>query len=122
MITIMNIERSDFSALARATSEQTLDEWLELLARRKTRITLAYLYDHPNATVDELAAVIAGRTAVETERIGTEAEYDDARIYLHHSILPRLDDHELLEYDPAESAVRNADVPAAVCAALGIDE
>ncbi|ELZ03141.1 hypothetical protein C482_03934 [Natrialba chahannaoensis JCM 10990] len=118
----MRIEQGDFSAIEETASGQTLDEWLELLAKPKTRITLAYLHDHPNATVDELATAIAGKTAVETGRIVTEAEYDEACIYLYHSILPRLDDYGVLEYDHAESAVRDATIPAAVVAVLEIDE
>ncbi|ADD05540.1 uncharacterized protein Nmag_1969 [Natrialba magadii ATCC 43099] len=118
----MKNEIDDLSPLADAVSGRALDEWLGLLANREMQITLAYLYDHPKTTVNELATAIAGKTAAEEGRIAAESDYDDAYIYLYHSILPRLDDHELLEFDAEEQTVRDVDVPPAIYTVLGIGE
>ncbi|ELY59130.1 hypothetical protein C491_07311 [Natronococcus amylolyticus DSM 10524] len=112
----------DLSALADAVSEHDVDELLGLLSAREVRITLAYLYDHPNATVDELAAAITGAAAAESGRIGGESEYERAHVYLHHSVLPRLQDHGLIEFDPVDGTVEEVDVPPAVYDFLGVGE
>lgn len=118
----MQYDLEDLSALVGSDLERDIDDLLGLIANREIRITLAYLYDHPTATVDELAAVIAGRTAAEDDRIAHGSDYVEARISLHHSVLPRLDDHELVEFDPEDGLVREVAVPPAVYAVLGLDE
>ncbi|MDG5817977.1 hypothetical protein [Natronococcus sp. A-GB7] len=119
---IMKDSLEDLSALADAVSEHDVDELLGLLSTREVRITLAYLYDHPNATVDELAAAITGSVAAEDGRIGGESEYERAYIYLHHSVLPRLQDHGLIGFDPVDGTVEEVDVPPAVYDVLGVGE
>ncbi|MDG5758366.1 hypothetical protein QA600_03320 [Natronococcus sp. A-GB1] len=112
----------DISALADAVSEHDIDELLGLLSTRQVRITLAYLYDHPNATVDDLATAITGAAAVDDGRIAGESEYERAHVYLHHSVLPRLQDHGLIEFDPVDRTVEEVDVPPAVYDFLGVGE
>jgi hypothetical protein len=112
----------DLSALADGVSEHDVDDLLGLLSTREVRITLAYLYDQPNATVDELAAAITGVVAAESGRIGDESDYERAHIYLHHSTLPRVQDHGLIEFDPVGGTVEGVDVPPAVYDVLGVGE
>lgn len=118
----MKYRLEDLSALADAVPEHDVDDLLGLLSTREVRITLAYLYDHPNATVDELAAAITGASAAEDGRIGGESEYERAHVYLHHSVLPRLQDHGLIAFDSADGRVEEVDVPPAVYGVLGVDE
>ncbi|NKE34650.1 hypothetical protein GWG54_02225 [Natronococcus sp. JC468] len=118
----MNDGLEDLSALADAAPEHDVDDLLGLLSSREVRITLAYLYDHPSATLDDLAAVIAGATAADGGRIAGEGAYERARVTLHHSVLPRLDDHGLLEFDPSDGRVRDVDVPPAVYGVLGVEK
>lgn len=118
----MKYSLEDLSALADAVPEHDVDDLLGLLSTREIRITLAYLYDHPNATVDELAAAVTGTAAAEDGRIGGEPEYERAHVYLHHSILPRLQDHGLIAFDPTAGTVEEVDVPPAVYEFLGVGE
>ncbi|ELY64312.1 hypothetical protein [Natronococcus jeotgali] len=48
----MNDGLEDLSALADAAPGHDVDDLLGLLSSREVRITLAYLYDHPSATLD----------------------------------------------------------------------
>ncbi len=118
----MEKDLEDLSALTDAVPEHDVDALLGLLSTREVRITLAYLYDHPNAAVDELAAAITGAAAAEDGRIGGESEYERAHVYLHHSVLPRLQDHGLIEFDPVDGTVGEVDVPPAVYGVLGVGE
>ncbi|TYL39734.1 hypothetical protein CV102_05475 [Natronococcus pandeyae] len=112
----------NLSLLSTNDTERSIDELLELLSDRNVRITVAYLYDHPNATLGELATVIVGKTAVDESRFGTESDYERAYVHLYHSVLPRLDDHELLTFDPDEKAVSDVDVPPVLFTVLGVEE
>ncbi|AGB39728.1 DUF7344 domain-containing protein [Natronococcus occultus] len=116
----MSDTHKDLSALTNGAPEHTVDELLGLLSEREIRTTLGYLYDHSDATVDELAAVVAGTEAVGEETIAGQRAYDRARISLHHSVLPQLDDHGLLEFDPDAGAVDEVDIPSAVYEVLGV--
>lgn len=122
MVIPMDNYLENLSLLSTTDTDRSVDELLRLLSDRDVRITVAYLYDHPNATLDELATVIVGKTAVDESRIGTESDYQRACVHLYHSVLPRLDDHDLLEFDHDEKAVRDVDVPPVVFTVLGIEE
>jgi hypothetical protein len=98
------------------------NEVFELCSSRETRITLAHLSDREATTIDELATVIAGQTAAEEGRIEGKELHGHARVALHHSVLPRLADHDILEYDPETGEVRNVDVPDAITTVLRISE
>ncbi|SDQ56379.1 DUF7344 domain-containing protein [Natronobacterium texcoconense] len=112
----------NLSALQNADLELTIDEILELLSIPTVRTTLAYLYDHPETTIDELASVVAGKTAIDDDRIATGRDYENAHIKLHHETLPRLDDYGLLAFDPDDGTVTDVDVPTAVYTTLGVTE
>lgn len=117
----MEDDLEQLSGLTDATAERSADDLFQLLATRERRVTIAHLSEHPDATVDELATVLAGRAAVDEEKISDEADYEDAYIRLFHSILPRFEDYGLLEFDTDQQAVRNAEVPRPVLAVLGIE-
>lgn len=112
----------NLSVLSTADIEYSTDEILGLLSKREVRVTLAYLYDHPEATLDELATVVTGIGAADEGRIGTESDYKRAYVRLYHSTLPRLDDHGLLEFDSSERTVSDVDVPPVIYTVLGVDE
>lgn len=97
------------------------DEIFGLCSNRDARIALVYLSDRETATIEELATVIAGQSAVEKGGVEGKERHDHARIVLHHAVLPRLADHDILEYDSEEGEVRDVDVPDIVATVLRID-
>lgn len=111
----------NLSVLSTADLEYSIDDVLELLSRREVRVTLAYLYDYPTATLDELATAVTGKTAADEGRIGTESDYERTYLYLYHMTLPRLDDHGLLEFDPEGRSISGVDVPPVIYTVLGVE-
>lgn len=95
-----------------------VEAFFPLLADANTRITLRFLTAHDRTTIDELAAVIVGSNAATTASVGSTDAYEQAKIHLHHSIVPRLEDHDLLAYDRATGEVTEATIPPAVAGML----
>ncbi|RQG99484.1 hypothetical protein EA472_14235 [Natrarchaeobius oligotrophus] len=98
------------------------DEVLRLLSDARIRTIVTYLYDRPDATLEELAAIVATVEAARSSTIATPTDYERATVELYHSTLPRLDDHEFVSFDPDEGIVRATDVPPPVHALLGITD
>lgn len=75
------------------------DELLAALADRDRRIVLEYLRDSPSGTasVDELARAVTD---------AGQARDDRVRLRLHHSMLPRLVEAGVVEYDHEEGTAR----------------
>lgn len=75
-------------------TERTLDECLELLSDRQRRQVIQELRTERHATLEELAAAID--------------DGNDGRLLpeLRHNHLPKLADHDVVEYDPRSGAVR----------------
>ena len=117
----MNIELSRLESLRDVDVDLSVDEMLRLLSNHEIRVVIAILYTQPDTTVDELAAILTATTAAEEGTIGTESDYENARIRLHHDLLPRLDDYGFLRFDPETGTVTETDVPAPVYDCLGFD-
>lgn len=76
------------------------------LANRRRRYVLYCLRDHDQAQVEDLAVQI---TAWEEDCPIPEAPVEDVervRSELVHSHLPKLEDYDLIEYDPRSETVR----------------
>lgn len=76
------------------------DAVLEVLADRSCRLVLRYLGDNSGevASCGELAEYVAANTRKSPR---------EARIQLHHVVLPKLDEVDLLEHDPRSRTVRH---------------
>ena len=74
-------------------TRQTLDECLEVLSDWRRRQVILELRRERHATLEELAGAIDG---------------DEGRLpaQLRHNHLPKLADHDIVEYDPRSGAVR----------------
>lgn len=100
--------------------DRSVDEILRLLSDRYARTTIMYLYERPDTTLEQLAAIAAAREAVADETIATESSYERAFLSLYHVTLPRLDAHDFLEFDPNARTVTATDIPEPVYAFLGV--
>ncbi|RQG93777.1 DUF7344 domain-containing protein [Natrarchaeobius chitinivorans] len=117
----MDDDLGPVGVLEEADTHLSVDELLRLLSVPATRLTIIYLYDHPDTTADQLAAIIAANDAVSEASMATESEYDRARTHLYHSTLPRLEDHGFLEFDPKAGTVAKRNVPEPIYTFLGVD-
>lgn len=96
------------SVTAEADGSTTLspDDVFEILSNHRRRMVLYYLRHHGNSsTVNELADEIA---AMENELSVDEiTSQQRKRVYvsLYQTHLPKMDDHDVLEYDQDEGAV-----------------
>lgn len=79
--------------------DESVDDLLRILANEHCRATLWYFRDASDdvTSVRELAAEIRKRDHGRTEQIASK---------LHHSVLPRLADIGVVEYDPQSNTVR----------------
>lgn len=108
--------------LESAAIDRPVDEILRILSDRYARTTIVYLYDRPDTTLDQLAAIAAAREAIADETIATESTYERACIQLYHVTLPRLDAHDFIEFNPETRTVTATDIPEPVYAFLGVDD
>ncbi|SER18296.1 DUF7344 domain-containing protein [Natrinema salaciae] len=75
-----------------------LDEAYALLANPRTRLTLHVLSTcEPPLSVDSLTDAVAGRD---------DADERDIRVSLAHVVLPKLETHDVLDYDRDADTVR----------------
>ena len=81
------------------TTSLAEDRVYRALAARPRRRLLSYLLEESSATRAELARVLAGWRAGESETMVDEADHRDILLDLHHSHLPHLDESGLIEYD-----------------------
>ena len=117
----MNIELGKLESLRDADVDLSVDEILHLLSKHEVRVVIAFLYTQPDTTVDELAAILTATAAAETGTIGTESDYENARIRLHHDLLPRLDDCGFLKFVPETGTITETDILEPVYDCLGLD-
>lgn len=103
-------------------TDPSLDEVHGVLSNPRYRYVVRYLHEHPTTRLDRLADVVAGAEAAATGGIATGTDRRDARISLHHAVLPKLDALGYVEYDPAEKTVARAAIPPAVNSLLGIGD
>lgn len=106
------------NALEGLQADQAPDEVLELLSDRYIRYTLYYLSKDPTTSLDELADIIAGWEATETDAIITPADRERIRIRLYHVILPKLDDTGYLDFDTTDHTIKRSSVPSIVSTLL----
>ncbi|TYL35996.1 hypothetical protein CV102_24915 [Natronococcus pandeyae] len=83
-----------------------IDELLSALSHRRRRDVLYALSENEVTDVDSLATTIAAREAdLPPEQIDDD-EREPVLIDLYHNHLPKLADHNLVEYDSRSGAVR----------------
>lgn len=85
-------------------SELSIDERFSLLADPQRRIVIERL----NRTSSDITIeTLADHVTEELSDGGSETDDEHRRVLfaLHHNHLPRLDDHGVLEYDPAAGTV-----------------
>ena len=105
---------TDFIGDDRQHEDHEIDMIFSLLSDRYTRFAMQYLVDNPSSTLDELSEVVAGWEAAYHHRVVTPSDHDTIRIYLHHVALPRLDRHQLVNFDPEDQVVTEAAIPSFV--------
>ena len=95
------------------TPESALDAWLEVLADPRCRHVLHYFTRTAGqvATVDELATSLEASGQIRTTR-PEQATGDRATVTLHHTVLPKLDEAGVLDYDARTQTVRYHEHPA----------
>ncbi|UPV73038.1 hypothetical protein M0R89_10800 [Halorussus limi] len=93
----------DPSVFDQQTAEVDLDDLFEVLADGQRRQLLAYL----DSTDDDVAAFSELVDHV-AEESGAVSNDDDERVAvnLHHNHLPKLEDANVVEYDPRSETVR----------------
>jgi len=112
----------DLRALHAAADELPLDDVVRLLGNPHTRSVLVSLHDNPAATLEELADIVAAKDASETGTITAPSDRHRIRLWLYHSILPRLEDLGFIAFDTETKAVTDTDIPDAVSDALGVTD
>ena len=108
------------SAIDRVTAVSS-DEVLRLLANADARTVLAYVSSRPEATIDELATVVVGADVADDHRVATPADHTQARIRLHHTVLPWLEDCGFLTYSAETGQTSAVDVPGPVRSLLEVE-
>lgn len=88
-----------------------LDRALAVLVDRRVRYVLSYLAENETTTVEDLADVVAGREAVAAGTIVSPTDHDRIRLRLHHSVLPRLDEAEYVDFEPETGTVTRLERP-----------
>lgn len=86
-------------------SECDVDQVLELLGDPRRRFTLYYLLSNEYTNVDSLSLQIAAWEQSETVASVGEEGRQSVEISLYHNHLPRLADHDVVEFDS-----RNGDI------------
>ena len=94
----------------------TFDEVLELLSDRYCRHVLVYLCANERTTVEELADVLIGIDAMDTDGIATPDDRERGLGKLHHVTLPKLEQADYLDVD--DRTVVRTDLPEAICTHL----
>lgn len=79
-----------------------------LLASENRRKLLELLADDPDAThrLDDLVERISERAGDSSDPVEWGERADRLRTALHHTDLPKLDEADVVEYDPTEQRVR----------------
>lgn len=94
------------------TPESALDVWLEVLADPRCRHVLHCVTRTPDgvATVDELATDFEDPGGLRPSRPDRAAE-ERTVVSLHHTVLPKLDEAGVLDYDARTQTVRYRETP-----------
>ncbi len=80
---------------------QRIDDLLDVLGHRHRREIVHYFENHtdePTATLDSLVAHVAGRVP--------GGDREELRMTFAHAHLPKLRDHDWIDYDPRQELVR----------------
>ena len=94
----------------------SFDEIMALLSDRYCRQVLVYLCANERTTVEELADVLTGIDAMDTDGISTPDHRDRVLVKLHHVTLPKLEQADYLDLD--DRTVIRTDLPEAICTHL----
>lgn len=82
------------------------DRVIRLIAETRNRAVLSILNDAARSlTVTELAERLVAHDAPETNATADESELQRVVLSLHHDELPRLDEADLIDYDPDANVV-----------------
>ncbi|MFC6906539.1 DUF7344 domain-containing protein [Halalkalicoccus tibetensis] len=94
------LEESDGSSAALSK-----DDLFGLLSDHRRRSVLRYLATHSGSEPVGIGTLV-DRVSAEGASTGSADDADDRiRIQLHHNHLPKLEDHDVIEYDPARERV-----------------
>ena len=95
-----------FSVMEDGHSENhTLNRVGNLCSDSRRRYVLTHLIEHEHGTIDEFSRQIAAEEAGTTCECVSEAKQQHVAISLVHNHLPRLAEHDIIEYDQ-----RNGDI------------
>lgn len=81
------------------------EDVLRAMSTREQRYVLYHLLDHEEATLGELADVVAGWIAATDRDVTTSVDRSSLRVGLYHNHLPRLAEADLIAFDPEAKAV-----------------
>ncbi|MFC6718879.1 hypothetical protein ACFQGT_14650 [Natrialbaceae archaeon GCM10025810] len=98
-------ERERESTAVAPKSAPSLDVVFDLLANRRRRYALYYLYDRPDG-VSSLDDLVDGVLTYEVIEGDVEDHRTTVRTSLQHVHLPKLEDAGIVEYDPRSETVR----------------
>ncbi|MFB6129280.1 MAG: hypothetical protein ABEJ28_00470 [Salinigranum sp.] len=101
----------DLSKLAELEDQLPLDAVFGALSDPIARYALYYLVAEESASLDGLADVVAGWMNASDDAVATPADRDRVRLLLFHVHLPKLDDAELLRFDPGAKEATAVDLP-----------
>ena len=97
-------DRSD-DVLGRILAADVDQKVMRALSTREQRYVAYHLLDHEQATLDELADVLAGRVAAVERRVTTRSDRESLRTALYHTHLPQMRDAGLIVFDPVDGVV-----------------
>jgi len=114
-------ERTDGSqeAAERVQRSRLDDSCYRALSTARRRRVLSVLLDGRERDIDELATLLVGAHAADTNSMATPTDRRRARIHLRHVDVPRLTDADLVRHDRERDTIRLGDVPQPVHAVLG---
>ena len=84
------------------------DLFYQTLVSQRRRRALYYLLEENDSNIEELATVLSGWEATETETIQTPVDRERILLSLAHIHLPQLADTGLVEYDSQTGSVQLA--------------
>lgn len=94
-----DVKGEDLQTILTNGGISTLSAVLRALSHQHRRYILYYLEENDTASLDELAQYIEEvETNNSTNRL--PSEYDEIRLQLHHTHIPKLVDAHLVDYDP----------------------
>jgi len=102
-----------------AGDESVPSDVFEILSTEDARYAVYALAHEPDRTLSQLADVVAGFAAMRSGTVATPSDHENARIRLHHAVLPKLDAANYVAYDRSDRTIEAGPRHDVVNAALG---